>query len=143
MTMSSPTWQGLPLPKAERLDQVTLDLPPPPSVNRLRRLNKTEMRYHGVWIDKCHRMVTKQFADAKLRGMSRPSFGEARVEVLVQLNENMKLRDADNAGKAVLDYLRRIEIIKDDSKQYVRRIVFEWVKPSDAPDGVRLTVVRI
>jgi len=144
MTVQSPTWKGPPLPDHQPLlDRTMLDLPPPISVNRLRRLNKAELFAHGRWIDRCDRTVTAQWAAAKLRGVSRPNFGDAKVEITVQLNERMKLRDADNAGKAVLDYLKRIEIIRDDSKQYVRRIIFEWVAAKDAPEGVRLTVVRL
>jgi Holliday junction resolvase RusA-like endonuclease len=123
--------------------QTTIDLPPPPSVNRIRRLNKAEMHYYARWLDACSRTVTHQWAQAKMRGASRPNFGDARVHVTVLLNEKMKLRDADNALKSCLDYLRRIEIIRDDSKQYVRRITVEWVEPKDAPEGARLTVVCV
>jgi Holliday junction resolvase RusA-like endonuclease len=125
------------------LNQTMLDLPPPPSVNRIRRLNKAAIRYYEDWREACGRTVTKQWAKAKLRGASRPTFGEAKVAVLIQLNQKMKLRDADNGVKPILDYLKRIEIIRDDSKQYVRRITVEWVEPNLAPEGVRLTVVRL
>jgi Holliday junction resolvase RusA-like endonuclease len=139
-----PRWLAPKLPSNEPLlPQATLDLPPPPSVNRIRRLNKSEMHFHSYWIDKCDQMVTAQWAAAKLRGASRPSFGDAKVSILIQLNEKMRLRDADNASKAILDYLKRIQIIRDDSKQYVRRITLEWVEPKAAPEGVRLTVVRL
>lgn len=125
------------------LAQATLDLPAPPSVNLLRKINKKALRKLGAWHIKCDRLVTAQWAAAKLRGTSRPSFDDAQVHVLVQLNECMRLGDADNAGKAILDYLKRIEVIRDDSKHYVRRITFEWVAPACAPEGVRLTVVRV
>src|SRR6516164_3633111 len=97
--MIAEPWRGPDWPKnpPSNLQQTTIDLPPPPSVNRIRRLNKTEMHFYARWLDACSRTVTKQWADAKLRGTSRPSFGEAKVCVLVQLNEKMKLRDADNA----------------------------------------------
>ena len=143
--MIAEPWRGPDWPKnpPSNLQQTTIDLPPPPSVNRIRRLNKTEMHFYARWLDACSRTVAHQWAQAKLRGVSRPNFGDARVHVLVQLNEKMKLRDADNALKSCLDYLRRIEIIRDDSKQYVRRITVEWVEPQDAPEGARLTVVRV
>jgi len=142
--MIAEPWRAPNWPTNEpKLVQTTLDLPPPLSVNRLRKLNKSELIRHGYWIDRADKMVTAQWAAAKLRGVSRPNFGDARVHVTVSLNEKMKLRDADNALKSVIDYLKRIEIIRDDSKQYVRRITVEWVEHKDAPEGVRLTVVRV
>lgn len=121
--------------------QTTLDLPAPPSVNRLRKLNKAALRRYEAWQIAADRFVTKQWAEAKLRGSSRPSFGGDPVVVTIQLSEKLR-HDADNTGKALLDYLKRIEVIRDDSKQFVRRIVIEWVEPGNAPIGVRITVAR-
>jgi hypothetical protein len=37
--------------------------------------------------------------------------------------------------KAAIDYLRRVGLIHNDDKRYLRRLVVEW---GDAPEGCRL-----
>ena len=123
-------------------DRAVLDLSPPPSVNLLRKLNRKALTRYAYWHEVCDRMVTKQWADAKLRGSSRPNFGDEPVQITVQLSHRLR-HDPDNTLKALLDYLTRIEVIRDDSKRFVRRIVIEWVEPASAPEGVRLTVARV
>jgi Holliday junction resolvase RusA-like endonuclease len=121
---------------------ITLDLPCPPSVNRLRRLDKAGLWRLDRWRENADNMITAQWATAKFRGKLKPTLVGYPVSITVKLSENERL-DLDNVSKALLDYLKRIEIISDDSKRFVRRLLLEWVAPEEAPDGVRVTISSV
>jgi hypothetical protein len=117
-----------------------LDVPVPPSVNRLRKLNRKGLAQLAKWQGVADKLVTAQWAGARLRGgCSRPSLTGQAVEVRIAISEKTRI-DLDNAGKALLDYLCRIEVISDDRKRFVKRIVLEVVASEVAPEGVRMTV---
>jgi hypothetical protein len=58
----------------------------------------------------------------------------------VTLDERHCGLDLDNGIKALLDYARRIELVRDDSPRYLRRLVVEW---SEAPRGCRLMLTPV
>src|SRR5215472_5869516 len=118
---------------------IILDLPVPPSVNKLRRLNKAALRAYERWKQVADAIVTAHWAAMKFRGTGRPTLAGERVVVSIYISERARL-DADNAHKALMDYLTRIEVISDDRKRFVRRIITEWVPPDQAPQGVRIVV---
>jgi Holliday junction resolvase RusA-like endonuclease len=60
-----------------------------------------------------------------------------RFELLIILSENHTRIDLDNGLKALIDYLRKIELIEDDSPKHMRRLVVEF---GLAPFGCRVTV---
>jgi hypothetical protein len=55
----------------------------------------------------------------------------------VVLSEHHCKIDLDNGLKALIDYLRRIELIEDDSPKHMRRLVVEF---GLAPMGCRVVV---
>lgn len=119
-----------------------IDLITPPSVNKIRKLNKKALRDYEAWRVKCDRLVTKQWAEAKLlHGTSRPAFGNTPVVVTIEVSEKVR-HDLDNVLKAVIDYCVRVELIGNDSKRFVRRIIVDRVAPGLAPEGVRITIAR-
>jgi Holliday junction resolvase RusA-like endonuclease len=119
----------------------TLDLPPPPSVNKLRRLDRASVRTLAAWQRHADALLTRAWAAARLRGEpSRPSFTGQAVEITIEIAERVRL-DPDNVAKALLDYLCRIEVISDDRSRFVRRLVFEIVANARAPEGIRVTVI--
>jgi hypothetical protein len=111
-----------------------LDLPPPPSVNETGR-------DYGPGTAALHRW--HRVADAEVLaqgGMRRlPRIG-GRYQVLVTLDERNCRADLDNGIKALIDYARRIELVRDDSPKYLRRLVVEW---GEAPTGCRLTLTPL
>lgn len=107
---------------------VVLDLPPPISVNRLRRVDWTGQKAAKNW--------RKQANGYLMMVRQRPTH-ILRFEILIVLDEATVNCDADNAAKLVIDYLRAIEIIQDDSPKHMRRVVIEW---GHAPLGCRVTV---
>lgn len=117
------------LPPRE-LATVILDLPPPPSVNRTRKLDPRGLGQTARWRKCANNMVMAQGRRKQIKG---------RFEIHVTLAEHIKT-DADNILKCLIDYLRHIEIITDDSPKYMRRIVVEF---GHAPEGCRVAVQEL
>jgi Holliday junction resolvase RusA-like endonuclease len=106
-----------------------LDIPVPPSVNLTRRINRAAQGIHGAWEHQCDviLMASGQFrAATKFPG---------QFELDITLDEQQCNKDLDNPTKHAVDYLRRIELITDDSPAYFRRLLVQW---GDAPKGCRL-----
>jgi len=106
---------------------VILDLPIPPSVNETRKINWAARGKVEDWV---------RAADARVRlswNSQRVTFGtvvkriEGPIEIHILVNGRL---DPDNLPKVALDYLRRIEVIENDSPKFVRRLVIE---PSSEP----------
>lgn len=58
-----------------------------------------------------------------------------RFEATLVLDEHLNNLDLDNAIKAVIDYARRLKIVIDDNKKFMRKVTIEW---GHAPHGCRL-----
>jgi len=112
---------------------MVIDLPTPPSVNRTRKLDFSSLRATNAWknVANAYVLAAKGRRLSPLRLLKVPRF-----ELLVVFSENSKL-DLDNGLKIVIDYLRKIEAIEDDSPKHMRRLVVEF---GHAPLGVRVTV---
>lgn len=110
---------------------VILDIPVPPSVNRTRKLDRRALGEIEAWKSDCDKslMASGQYRVAKKH---KP---EGRFELKIILCEQKCALDADNPVKAAIDYLRRIELIRNDDKRFLRRFTVEW---GDAPRGCRL-----
>ncbi len=115
--------------------EFSLDLPVPPSVNKLRR------------VDPAHHRERKEFyrrADMYLlaaRGRTREPLPVrkllGRYEVTIQISEKLSRVDLDNHIKILLDYAVSREFVVDDSAKYLRRLVVEWGCPLE---GCKLTI---
>jgi Holliday junction resolvase RusA-like endonuclease len=111
-----------------------LDLPPPPSVNETRR-------DYGKGTAALHRW--HRVADAEVLaqgGMRRLPRISGRYQVTVTPDERSCRADLDNGIKAVIDYARRIELVRDDSPRYLRSVVVEW---GEVRTGCRLTLTPL
>lgn len=113
---------------------VTLDLPPPPSVNRTRKVDWSARAVVRAWTTVADTYVLaakgRQIDPLRLTKI-------ARFELQILLSEHHTRIDLDNGLKAVIDYLRRIELIEDDSPKHMRRLTIEWGR---APFGCRVVV---
>lgn len=111
--------------------EVVLDLPVPPSVNSSRRINYGYAPKVHKWKMAADALITAsgQFQDAQKN--------IERFELHIVLDEKKCRLDQDNGIKALVDYLRRLNIIVNDSKKHWRRTVIEW---GHAPTGCRVTV---
>ena len=55
----------------------------------------------------------------------------------ITMSESLWRIDPDNGLKCLIDFLRRIDLIENDSPRFARRIVLQWGK---APEGVRVEI---
>jgi len=115
---------------------MVIDLPAPPSVNRTRKLDFSSLRVTNAWknVANAYVLAAKGRRNSPLRLMKVPRF-----ELLVVFSETSRL-DLDNGLKIIIDYLRKIEAIEDDSPKHMRRLVVEF---GNAPLGVRVTVKEL
>jgi Holliday junction resolvase RusA-like endonuclease len=120
--------------------EMVLDLPFPPSVNRLWRSSGKDASSR-VYLAPGY-VRWKKTADALMytnRGwQSQRVSGYFTADILVCPPKGHPRGDLDNRVKAILDYLQRVGIIADD--KYCQRLTIEWVDAPRAPEGARVTV---
>lgn len=135
--MSIPSMADAPFhcpPDEETIGGVIIDLPLPPSVNRIWRHNKAGPK--KVSISKEY-AAWKRKADAlslhlaQFRGL-KTIVGKFSVNIIVRRNAG----DLDNRIKGILDYLQSRAVILND--KYCERITIAW---GDAPTGCRVKIV--
>jgi len=102
---------------------LVLDLPAPPSVNRTRKIDwkgKSQLKAWGNVAD-AYVLAAKsrERSPLKLRRIER-------FELHIIVSEHHTKIDLDNGLKALIDYLRRIELIEDDGPKHMRRLTVEW-----------------
>lgn len=113
-----------------------IDLPVPPSVNRIWRANKggpnkvSRSDEYKRWIKAADALSIET---GQLRGI-HPIIGKFEAHIVIK----RCVGDLDNRAKGVLDYLQSRAVIAND--KYCERLVMEW---GDAPTGCRVTVRRL
>ncbi|SRR5258708_1119766 len=113
------------------MSAVVLDLPVPPSINRTRKLDLRNLAKLNAW---------KSAADNLLLAQRYRVQTAERFELHITLSEAHTKADMDNVLKNLIDYLRRIEAIRDDSPRHLRKLTIEW---GSAPEGVRVIVMPL
>jgi len=108
---------------------ITFDLPLPPSVNRLRRVDFKYAKLLKAWQAQADNLVYVQ-KRGPLKQLGVP------VEIHIVLRDQ-KRGDLDNFCKALVDYCVYLRLIPDDKPFWVRRIVMEF---GEAPEGARITL---
>lgn len=111
-----------------------LDIPVPLSVNRTRKINRAALSDVRDWYAKADAaiMASGQFRTArKHRDPATP------CEIKIILSETQCRLDPDNPVKNAIDYLRRLELIENDTGKHVRKITIEW---GAAPKGCRIVI---
>lgn len=114
--------------------EAVLYLPPPPSVNRTRRIDWRNAKAHQSWIRAADMSVMAR------GGLRRIPKLLGRFEATLVIDEHLNNLDLDNAIKAVIDYARRIELVVDDDKRHMRKVTIEW---GHAPSGCRLILREV
>jgi Holliday junction resolvase RusA-like endonuclease len=112
---------------------ITLDLPTPPSVNRTRKIDWKGEAKRRAWVAQCDKHLTVQ----RIKPHNVAIAG--RYQATISLPEDCPI-DPDNGIKALLDYVRRVELVRDDSRKYLRRLVVEF---GEAPEGVRVELISV
>lgn len=114
--------------------EIALDLPPPLSVNRLRKIDWSAEVRNEAW---------KRGADSYVYMAKRDALNPLkltripRFEVSLVFDESQTEIDLDNGVKGIVDYLCHIGLIEDDGPKHMRRLVVEW---GEAPTGCRVTI---
>lgn len=124
---------------APPLISTVIDMPFPPSVNRIWRAQRGGMG-KAVRLSEEYVEWKKQ---TDLRVMVNRTFRGAHqikgpFEAHIALNMDEQLGDLDNRAKAVMDWAQSRELISDD--KFCMRLTIEWVLAEQAPDGCRLTL---
>lgn len=129
----APTDRPFALPAASR--EIAIDLPFPPSTNRLHGRSASSRKYfrrskYESWLSNADAMVT-------LHGSyPRPKL-DGKFEATLLFDEGAgKNSDLDNRIKATLDWVVSREVVTDD--RYCRRLVAQWVPHERAPYGCKL-----
>ena len=111
---------------------IILDLPVPPSVNRIWRANKagpkrvSKSREYVSWLKSADALA---MSTGQFRGI-KTIVGPFEAHIIIKRVRG----DLDNRGsKALLDWLQSRNIIADD--KYLEKLTMEW---GDAPSGVQI-----
>lgn len=119
---------------------LVVDLPVPPSVNRIWRSRNVKGRVR-VYKDPRYDRWLQEFWFYWNKNKPQnytPIEGEFEAEILICPKYK---RDADNSAKAVLDGAQTIGIIKNDSQ--ARKVTQELVGKDRAPSGCRLKITTL
>lgn len=112
---------------------VVLDVPVPPSVNRTRKVNRAASAEVDSWKISADALL---MASGQFRFACKNPIGP-KVKIGIIFCEKKCRLDLDNGIKTAIDYLRRIELIKNDNKKFVRDLHITW---GHAPEGCRIVL---
>jgi hypothetical protein len=112
---------------------VTLDLPPPLSTNRRRKIDWASEPDHARWIKNADAHVLI----AKSQGLKLERIKRFEIEIVVDESVNV---DLDNNCKSLIDFLRRINLIYDDNPKCMRKFTMTW---GAAPAGIKIIVTPL
>lgn len=114
---------------------IILNLPPPVSVNKSRKIDWANHQEVKDWL----RLADQLLLIAKSRKEVR--FNRVpRYDLLITLSEEHVKTDPDNGLKIAIDFLRMRDITLNDSPKNLRRLVVEW---GYAPAGMQITVTPL
>lgn len=121
----------------EEMTDIILDLPPPLSVNRLRRIDWSAEVRNSAWKDQAYRhvLIAKRRPENPIK-LERIE----RFEITIVFDENKVGLDLDNGVKGLIDFLCLVELIAGDAPKHMRRLVVEF---GEAPTGTRITIKRL
>jgi Holliday junction resolvase RusA-like endonuclease len=109
--------------------ETSIDLPVPPSINDVLRNHGKGTRIKQAWIQNADMHVMARGGLRKLAKMP------GKFEVTLVLAEDLCGCDLDNCVKLAIDYARRLRLIINDDKRYMRGVHIVW---GEAPAGCRL-----
>ena len=109
---------------------IIIDLPSPPSVNRLWRVSKSSVIKSDVYRQWVKSADETLMATAQMRGV-KTIVGKFTAIIVVKRSN----KDLDNHSKAVLDFLQSRCFVEND--KFCEELTLRW---GDAPMGCRVTV---
>lgn len=118
--------------------EITIDLPFPPSVNRIWRSGQGRVYRSAAYKSWEHQAgLAWMIARAKMPSLRElPFIGHYELELTAAPPDKRK-RDLGNLEKVVSDFAQKMGIVRDDC--FCRKITLEYGSKDDAPSGVRAT----
>lgn len=117
-------------------DEVVLDLPIPPSANRMNAMNSKGQRWTSTEYSDWKKEAMEAFAE-----QGSPKIGPAHYEMVVHVNRTMTKMDVDNSLKPVSDLLQALHVIKNDN--LAESVTARRCPVSEAPRGIRVHIKRV
>jgi len=120
--------------------EIAIDLPFPPSVNRVwrsRRLNGRVIVHRSTTYTKWMKQAHLEWMAQKPPGLFK-TIDQGFKYTLILSRPDRRRRDSRNYDKAVLDWAQHAGLIKDDSLALDSRI--RWGLDEEAPMGARLII---
>lgn len=120
--------------------EFTIDLPVPPSVNKLRRITQAGRKKLKKYYADADIHVLKEWRDRHENGERfrlpiRKLVGA--FEAVISIGDESCKTDADNLAKTILDFAVSRQFVTDDSPKFMRRLIIEY---RDDMRGCRLTL---
>lgn len=115
------------------MSEITIDLPPPISVNRIWRSHKAGKTRvslspeYAAWKRNADKLA---LAAGAFRGI-KPIRGKFEALIIVR----RRVGDLDNFSKGILDWLQSRAVVEND--KFCERLTVEW---GEAPAGARVVV---
>jgi len=107
---------------------IQIPLPPPISVNMLRKLDRSSLPLLQAWCDHADGLVYEAGGVRQLGRIDGP------YEAHITYDRRLAL-DIDNGIKTILDYAVRLGVVNDDGPKYLKRLIVEH---GEVPHGCRL-----
>lgn len=127
-----------PPPEGDTPKRLSIELPFPPSVNRIWRARTGANGKPSFYLDRRYE-TWKRVCDNLYMANKRtwkPITGNFRAEIV--LDEKRRRGDADNRAKCPMDWLQRVKLITNDSQADDVRIRWGY-----APAGCRIEIVPV
>jgi hypothetical protein len=120
-----------------RVPSFEIDLPVPPGINRLRRIDWKSAPRMAAWLAIADNMVLA----SRCLSRKEPRYVPAeRFAIEIVMSEDHTRTDLDAQVKSLIDYLKRIRAIVDDAKPNLRKLTVEW---GTAPEGCKVRVIPV
>jgi len=113
------------------MPDIVLDLPLPPTVNAVRKINWASYPKYKQWREDADKtlMLYRQNKQSTIPGA---------YEILIEVGDTYLRGDLDNILKQLIDYCVSREFVSGDQKRYLRDIRMRFV--TEIPEACRVTI---
>jgi Holliday junction resolvase RusA-like endonuclease len=116
------------------MTSITLDIPLPPSVNKVRRINWAGYRDYKRWQEDADKTLM-------LHQQNKQHSILAPYEITIEVDYSKLQSDLDNIVKALIDYCVSRCFVPDDHKRFLKGFRVRFT--DHLPDGCRVTIASV
>ena len=113
---------------------LVLDLPPPISVNRMRRIDWRNQKTYINWRIWAGRLYQESGGDRKHDAIVGP------YAVVLTIDPKHSKADLDNTIKAAIDWAVGMKLVQGDGPQYLRELTVRW---GETKYGGTLAIIEV